>query len=391
VEKSIEQLLQKYLTSRTTEKELSLLKDWISEGENRKLLEEYFEMQFLLTNKYKCFDDGIALKKFMETIESRPKIMAINKRKYTSFIKYAAVFVGILTSIYVFKDKIIEEKELLINEEEITLQLDNGKVEVLSASDERQITDRKGIIIGVQKGNKISYSQNLVGTTVSSDKEELVYNELTVPYGKTFELALSDGTDIHLNAGTSIKYPVQFIKGKERQVFIKNGEVYFDVAKDEEHPFVVNVEALNVRVLGTKFNVSFYPEDESVNTVLVEGSVGLYEDGNVFNKQESAILEPGYKAAWNVTNKKMVFHQVDTDVYTGWIEGKIIFKDTPFKNIRKKLERHYNVSIKNYDKKLDENTYSAVFDVESIEKVLETLNESYPIKYTIIKNEIIIN
>lgn len=168
-----------------------------------------------------------------------------------------------------------------------------------------------------------------------------------------------------------------------------NGEAFFDVAK-ESNPFIVNVNNLNIRVLGTQFNVSCYPEDTVINTVLVEGSVSLFGD-EVYNAETASILNPGFKASWNKTNDDISIDKVDTNIYTGWRKGKLIFKNLQFENIIKKLERHYNVSIVNDNKKLGEQYYNATFDIETIEQVLESFNESYEIKYTIENNKIIIN
>ena len=115
-------------------------------------------------------------------------------------------------------------------------------------------------MVGNQNGNKIVYDTE---TTL----EKLVYNTIKIPYGKRFELQLSDGTIVHLNSGTTLKYPVKFIASGNRQVFL-DGEAFFDVAKDKTHPFVVNADNLNVRVLGTHFNVSNYPEDKLTDIVL---------------------------------------------------------------------------------------------------------------------------
>ncbi|NNG08607.1 MAG: DUF4974 domain-containing protein, partial [Arenibacter sp.] len=197
-------------------------------------------------------------------------------------------------------------------------------------------------------------------------------------------------TRVHLNAGSSIKYPVKFTNSTKRQVFL-SGEAFFEVTKDASHPFVVRVNDLNVRVLGTKFNVSSYPEEDDVNTVLVEGSVALHENMSDFIVEDAVFLEPGNKGVWNPKSKKTKIEEVDTTIYTSWMQGRLIFRNTPFKVMRKKLERHYNVSIVNHNKILEEKTYNAVFDVESIEQVFRTLKEIYAIEYVINENNIIIN
>lgn len=311
-----------------------------------------------------------------------------NKSKpgFSGLIMYAAIFLLLVGLGYFFTQQKSNSDLPIIDENAITLQLGNGIIQVITEDGEQTFVDKKGKLIGTQKGNVLNYKS--VANDLDTSKP--IYNELSIPYGKTFKLVLSDGTTIHLNAGSSIKYPVKFIEGAQREVFL-NGEAFFDVIKNSNQPFVVNVNKLNVRVLGTKFNVSSYPEDKNINTVLVEGSVALHDKDYAYNASTAVLLEPGYKGEWNPDSKETSVAKVDTNEYTGWVEGRMIFRNTPFKIIRKKLERHYNISIKNNNKILEERTYNAVFDIESIEQVLRTLNEIYSIEYTIDQDEIVIN
>lgn len=292
-----------------------------------------------------------------------------------SLLKYAAVltlFFGLLVG-YLIYDKPAHVQENIENA--ITLKLENGEVRQIAVGDLQTITNSNGGVLGKQKGSQLDYSY-------ATQIEELVYNELFVPYGKKFSLVLSDGTLVHLNAGSSLKYPVKFIEGQPRQVYLK-GEAFFDVYSDQGHPFVVSNEDMNIRVLGTKFNVSAYPEDREINTVLVEGSVSLYGPNEEYDKEKSALLEPGYKAEWDRFYKKVSYEKVDTDVYTGWMDGKLVLRKMPFDHILKKLQRQYEVVIDNKYKALDKRTFTATFDIETIQEVLKTFSEETPFEYEI--------
>jgi len=304
-----------------------------------------------------------------------------------SFSKVAAVFLGLVVTYFLLNSNLlnIDESILIIEEEVITLRLDNGDIEKVSVTGQRMILNQGGKVIGNKKGAALNY----VNTEVVED-EVLSYNELNIPYGKTFELVLSDGTVVHLNAGTTIKYPVKFLKGEVRSVFLNGGEAYFDVAEDKKHPFVVKVNDLNVRVLGTHFNVSAYPEDNVINTVLVEGAVSLYEENEIYDEKTASLLKPGYIASWDKKMGTIDKKRVDTFIYTAWMDGKIIFDHVPFKDIIKKLERHYNVSIINTNVQLGEETFTARFDIETIEQVLNSFNKNYAIEYVIENNKILI-
>ncbi|WP_431243682.1 FecR family protein [Flavobacterium sp. P21] len=217
----------------------------------------------------------------------------------------------------------------------------------------------------------------------------MVYNTIKIPYGKKFRLQLSDGTFVHLNSGTTLKYPIKFIAGENRQVFL-DGEAFFDVAKDKKHPFIVNVDNLNVRVLGTHFNVSNYPEDTSTDVVLVEGSVGMYQPNEEFDALKNTILKPGFKGTFNKENTKISTKPVITDIYTSWINGGLTFRNMTFKNIITKLERRYNVTIVNKNEKLANEKFNASFKEESIENVMSYFNDIHGINYTIKGNQILI-
>ncbi|GAA3600558.1 FecR domain-containing protein [Flavivirga amylovorans] len=310
-------------------------------------------------------------------------------------LRVAAILVITLGSTYYFtstgyfsKEKLTENplhEQTSQSTEDIILKLSNGKTQIINSNESLDITDDNGSIVGTQKGKKLNYHNK--NTTVS---KTLVYNELIVPYGKTFELTLSDGTLIHLNSGTVLKYPVQFLSGKNREVFL-TGEAYFKVNKDQKHPFIVNANNLNIRVLGTEFNVSSYPEDKNINTVLVEGSVGLYAENESYSKVNARLLEPGKKAKWNKSNQKITIEKVDTSIYTSWIDGTLVIEHLKFHQIIKRLEKHYNVEIINNNEQLAEQIFTATFRVENIKEVLDSFKTNFSFEYIIRENTIIIN
>lgn len=268
------------------------------------------------------------------------------------------------------------------NENSIILELENGKKEIITSNGVRNILNDEGKIVGVQQGTNLNYKD----ASDENTPEKLVYNKLTIPFGKVFQITLSDNTIVHLNAGSSIRYPVKFIKGKNRDVYLE-GEAFFDVTKNTEHPFIVHTNDMNVEVLGTKFNVSSYPEDTTVNTVLVEGSVAI----NSTENENKTMLKPGHKADWKKQNGSVLVNNVDTTIYTAWIDGRVVFDHIPFKNILKKLERHYNVSIQNNNPQLAEEIFTASFDIETIDQVLLSFSKNYNFTYTINQNQITIN
>ena len=375
--------INKYLSHKATEEEVAEIFEWINKSSENKALFIKYKKAWALTAISKE-NTALNLKQVQNTIQK-------NKRKnpFNNILKYAAIFIGLIGIGYLVNKESSTVQKLKIDETVITLKLNNGEVETLIPNGSKKILTQSGAVVGIQEGTALNYEHETEGMAALV-AETLEYNELNIPFGKTFKLILSDGTQVSLNAGSSLKYPVKFIEGKNRQVFLK-GEANFEVSKDTNHPFVVNVNEMNVRVLGTKFNMSSYPEDSNYTTVLIEGSVGIYKNGTEFSINNSTLLEPGYRARWNKNSEEITLDKVNTNIYTGWLYGKLIFKNAPFKNIRKKLERHYNVTIINNNKVLDEKTYNATFDIESIEEVLEILNKNFAIEYSIKNNQIIIN
>ncbi|MEN8122446.1 MAG: FecR family protein [Bacteroidota bacterium] len=376
--------LLRYIENKTSNSEQKLIEDWIiASDQNSKRFN-------LLKAKYiaSTFDDSSnnisvdkSYTKFLSNINSNRRNMY---QRLIPVFKYAAVLVLIFGLGYLINNFFNKEPTLTIPKDAITLKLDNGDIKTITYSNQHKIEDiEDGVVLGIQKGNAIYYKNDIT-------KKNLAYNTLTVPYGKRFELVLSDGTHIYLNAGSSLKYPVKFIKGVNRQVYLK-GEAFFDVAKDPEYPFIVSTHALNTRVLGTRFNVKSYPEDKYIRTVLQEGSVCVYKNDEAYNPKTATFLKPSYKATLHKDCQNISVEKTDIELHTAWINGKIILKHVAFKNIVKKLERHYNVTIINNNKALNYEFFTATFDVETIEQVLETFNKSYPINYTIKGNKIIIN
>ncbi|MFI0490055.1 FecR family protein [Flavobacterium sp.] len=306
--------------------------------------------------------------------------------KNNPFRKYIAIAASLLILLTIglsYQHGFFNQKNApVINPNEITLQLENGDFQVISLSQKSKIADSKGNVIGNQNGNKIVYD-------TETKIEKLVYNTIKIPYGKRFELQLSDGTIVHLNSGTTLKYPVKFIAGENRQVFLE-GEAFFDVTKDKKHPFVVNANNLNVRVLGTHFNVSNYPEDKTTDVVLVEGSVGLYTANETFDAVKNTILKPGFKGSFSKNDNHIDTKAVITDGYTSWINGGLTFREMSFKDIAKKLERHYNVTIVNQNNKFSDEKFNASFGDEPITKVLSYFNDIHGINYTIKNNQVLI-
>ncbi|MFD0990063.1 FecR family protein [Mariniflexile jejuense] len=381
-EYQIAQLIYKSIAKIITIEEQNILDAWLKNETNLALYTKIIDKN-TIQDKLSIYKQ-IETERIYKKLES--KIIKHHKKtkqlKVFRIFKYASVIIVFLGLGYMYQNGYFKSnKPFVIPNEQITLQLENGTIKVINEDGSSQVKDAKGNIIGTQNGTQIVYGND-------SSEEKLTYNTLTVPYGKRFEIALSDGTTVHLNAGTSLKYPVKFLKDQNRQVFLK-GEAFFKVAKDTKHPFVVNSDALNVQVLGTQFNVSSYPEDTETDVVLVEGSVNLY---TTKNKDNNVLLKPGFKGSYNKnTSNNITTNPVITSIYTSWVNGELVFRNITFDNILKKMERQYNVEITNNNTVLTNEKFNASFRNEPIEKILDYFKITYNVNYSINQNKILIN
>jgi len=216
-----------------------------------------------------------------------------------------------------------------------------------------------------------------------SKQTEQVLNQLIVPYGKTSEVMLPDGTRVILNAGSRLVYPEKF-GGKQREVFLY-GEAFFDVRHDDKQPFVVQVNDLQVNDLGTQFNVSAYPSDSSVETFLAEGKVSIKQHNSGFFDQDTELL-PGQMASYNRQTKKTVVEAVAVDDYMLWTKGVMKFESMELGRITKKLERFYNIRFQFVDPQLEMLRISGKLELnENKTEVVERIARTASVNIT--KNE----
>jgi hypothetical protein len=371
--KKIENIITKYLNNEASILELDELELWLKNKSNEKIFIEYVKVNYLIDLNLNKFNSQNSERKLLEFISKEKKVKRL--RRIRGFYKYAASIAILISVVYFYNQNGKSKIQIdTIPSESITLKMSDGSVKVIDEKGDFKIKDKDGNELGTQNGNAIVYNNKV-------KIEKLAYNTLTVPYGKRFTLKLSDGTKVNLNAGTSLRYPVKFIEGQNRQVYVETGEAYFNVTKDAKHPFIVSNNKINVRVLGTQFNISSYPEDSNVSTVLVEGSVSIYNNDGLYKSENATLLKPGYLADWNKNNKSIKIEKADIEVHTAWINGRIILKHMKFVDIIKKLERHYDVKINNKNKSLEEELITATFDIETIVQVFEVIKELHPMEY----------
>ncbi|AUP78618.1 FecR family protein [Flavivirga eckloniae] len=323
----------------------------------------------------------------IDTKDKSNKVYSLVKKTY----KYAAIFVLLLVGTAVIINNSYKRSNNFIYEEINEVSLDstaktNTRL-VIEAGTPLLIHEKKSVIEYTKQGNVVLNERDTIKVDIKNEGKSLLFNKLIVPFGKRSKVILSDGSVVHLNAGTRFVFPKEFAED-DRTVFL-SGEAFFEVATNKEKPFVVKTidEKILIEVLGTKFNVSAYPIDPEILTVLTEGKVVVVEK-NIFNTQR-AILKPGQLASWNKTEKRVNIKYVNTDNYTLWTSGLLYFESESIMNIVRKIERFYNVKIVfeniadakniNVSGKLDLN--------DNIEKTLENLTTTTKFKFEIINDK----
>lgn len=208
---------------------------------------------------------------------------------------------------------------------------------------------------------------------------------ISTEYGDHEMITLPDGSTVTLNSNSSIKYHGDFDQ-TIRKVTL-TGEAFFDIKRDETRPFIVHTEHLKVKVLGTSFNVKSYPKDEKIETTLVSGKVEVIQD----KKKNAIVLQPSHRATFDKSKSDIKVDKVDSKSIVAWQEGKLIFDNTPLKQVILDLNRKYNVEFVVQSDALLQYKYTGEFDNLELEDVLELLKISSPINYKYINNKIMLN
>ena len=376
-----EDLIIKYLNQNTSVEDLNQLLIELKNKKNVSLFKSYIKTNYYSLYVMNDIDRKDIIKVIKGKIDlERKKSQRLNFIKKS--FKYAALFIIVLGLGFYIKStqqNIVVEDKITPKADDIVLETENGEQIILEKEEKDQKIDPK--INLLQKSNQLVYDKGL-------KTETLVFHTLKVPYGKRFDIILSDNSKVYLNSGSTLKYPVKFLDNQIREVFLE-GEAFFEVSEDEKNIFRVNSNGINVEVYGTKFNFKNYPEDYVSDVVLVNGSVGISSSEN----KSITKLSPGFKGSVNKESFKVDRVKINTKIYTSWIDGQVIFRRESFNQIITKLERLYNVTIIINNEKISEELFNASIDTEEekIEDVLNYFNKIYNIEYQIFNNKIIIN
>lgn len=370
----IEILIAKYFVNQIADNELEELKEWLKQGDNKYIYKEYIDVNYMVeVSKEKMY--SIEEYKKLETLLYSQKK---KNARLKSIFRYAAIIIGVSVITYAIFNRNKSDvcvKISPIQNEGITLKLGDGAIKQIDGIKDEKIVNEKGNVLGFKVGREIIYNKS-----INDNNTTRLKNTIHIPYGKSFKLTLNDGTQVHLNSGSTLIYPQFFSDNSKREVFLV-GEAYFAVAKDSKRPFIVKSKNIDIAVLGTQFNVSAYPDDNKNTVVLVEGSLEIQSIDNTHNK---VLLKPHQKAELDIkSGRDIEISDVSVSKYILWKEGEMYFYNEAFHDILIKLERHFNVEIINNNDKLDNIKFTARFKDESIIDILNSFKAHTSFSYKV--------
>lgn len=327
------------ILTRRNELDNGLVEAWMSNPLHVEMLKEFVAIREEYTN----WDFEIIKGEERERLQR-----AITRRKKRQLVMRWSVAASVilcvaLSALYLWNDSdwFFEQKfPQQANWEqsklaEVELILADGKRVPLGGSG-RQIQDH-----GVS-GIKDDSLQGLTYVQAKALDEKVtvvLYNTLKVPTGGFYQLELSDGTRVWLNAESELRFPVQFGTG-EREVYLK-GEAYFDVRKDVARRFIVHLKESNVTVLGTSFNIKAYGDEDYIYTTLVEGKVRFTSE----KEHEEVTLRPGMQSVLNLKSGKTELKEVEVEQFTAWRQGRFVFPSTTLGDLMCQLKRWYDIDV----------------------------------------------
>ncbi|MDQ2179654.1 FecR family protein [Marinifilum sp. D714] len=367
----IADLIVKRLENRLTQEECQYLEEWKQDNEENAILFQKLSMnpekQYLKReSKLEKSNKRANWDKIQAKIK-KDKVRKLNM----NLLKIAAVLILAIGSTLFFSN-ILENKVSNIispgTQQAILITSDGERYQL-----DEEIIIKEGDVFISNKTQELIYQKKSNIT-----KSQLTYNTIIIPRGGEYKLTLMDGTRIWLNSNSKLRFPSEFGSGI-RRVELK-GEAFFEVAKDSVHPFVVNANKAQVKVLGTSFNVNAYSDLNEIVTTLVEGRVEV-SDTLFGNKVK---LLPNEQFRFNKSTGEILKQVVNTDIYTAWKDGRFVFENESLEDIMTRLSRWYNVEVSFLNESVKKLRFSGdLTRYDNIDQILELIEVTQKVKFTI--------
>jgi transmembrane sensor len=355
------QLVKRYLEKQVSDDELEVFAHLLIEGK----LDDYLAEAM-------SSDDLRSETPSGENEDFQPTIR--KKRYWFNYAAAASVLLCISVGFYfyrlpkkkaVVKDSIVKN-DFLPGTNKAVLTLANGSRLSLTGGNKGLLARQGVTAINKKEEGKVEYRPGADDLTATKPAADVMYNTVATPKGGQYRVVLPDGTKVWLNTASSIRFPTAFT-GNDRQVEI-SGEVYFEVAKNKEKPFIVSTGNQKVTVLGTHFDINAYQDENAVKTTLLEGSVKVNSGGNM------VLLKPGQQSQLSSENKLTISNDIDTDEVIAWKNGYFQFNKADIQTIMNQISRWYDVEVR-YEGQVEPGHYygkiSRNVNASKVLKVLE--------------------
>ncbi|WP_342331914.1 FecR domain-containing protein [Pedobacter sp. FW305-3-2-15-E-R2A2] len=368
-------LIGKYRDGQCSEEEKIVIESWLASELQKDLLSP------------SVFEIEAADVRMREVIDKHTLIRQSNSSPLWPRLVAAAsilIFIGIGFYFYQNYDPLIptasSQHDIAPGGNKAFLTLANGKRITLTDAKNGELAEQSGVKITKAADGQLVYTVS----NVSNENNKKAYNTIETPRGGTYQVRLPDGTKVWLNAASTLRFPSSFARLVNRRVELLSGEAYFEVAKDKKHPFIVQTDRQDVEVLGTHFNINNYPDEASVKTTLLEGSIKIR---NKFSL-ESKILKPNQQAAF--TKEEINVTNVDAEEAIAWKNGLFTFDNESIESVMRKIARWYNVDVEFKSKNKDQVFSGTISRFENVSKVLEKLELTGGVHFKIEERRILV-
>ncbi len=366
--KRFNELLEKYMTRTASLEEQRELQDWYNSKNN---VDVYW--QAANVDEEQLLRERLYLNIATRTAAPRSKQQKLWQRISVAAAMLLVVGAGLLLYHYHSNPygEISYANDVAPGKNSATLTLSNGKQIKITNALNGELANEAGVLISKNRSGELIYQlkdDNAKATNIT--------NTFSTAKGETFQVRLSDGSLIRLNADSKISFSPSF-NGSSRRLVSLIGEAYFEIAKDKRHPFILKGKELELEVLGTHFNVSAYDDDAVVKTTLLEGSVKV----KAVESPISHLLKPGEQA--KLENGKISVAKADIELAVAWKNNEFMFESESIEQIMKMIERWYNVEVIYVGPKPTETFVGVVSRFDNVSKVLSVLQNTGSVKFRI--------
>ncbi len=365
---------------------------WEEKIANNPALKDFIEETRRVVNLLNTSEQGLTnaeLEKMWLSVRAQHSLVVTRRNRIKHFLRFAASFIvllGIGTAIWLFSSNLETSQSFefspnvaLSPSGESTLILPGGSLIELQ-NDENPVT--------VLADGEIIANNNLISrSTIQGGNLSQRMNQVIVPFGRKTELILPDGTQVFLNAGSKLAFPSEF-SSRQRLVHLE-GEAFFKVTHNPTQPFMVIVNELMVKVLGTQFNINGHGTDSIIETVVIEGVVSLSENTKSRFPKKGVEVTASMKASFAKDTKSIALASVpNPSIYSAWTSGWLIFERENLYGILSKMERYYDVNFI-YDRQISDATISGKLDLkDSVQDVVTALADVAEFAFTIDENNV---